>query len=77
MTDRANALQALVVSGHPLAPALARFHALFKHEALVIDKWFALQAGSPTAMAAGAARRAPAHEHTRTSTSATPTARAA
>jgi len=48
MTDRANALQALVGSGHALAaPALARFHALFKDEALVLDKWFALQAGAP------------------------------
>ena len=48
MTDRFNALSALVSSGHELAqPALARFHALFKDEALVIDKWFALQAGSP------------------------------
>ena len=48
MTDRFNALQALVASGHPLGEAaLARFHALFKYEALVIDKWFALQAGTP------------------------------
>ncbi len=48
MTDRANALQALVGSGHALAaPALARFHALFKNEDLVLDKWFALQAGAP------------------------------
>jgi aminopeptidase N len=48
MTDRFNALQALVSSGHPLAtPALARFHQLFKDEALVLDKWFALQAGAP------------------------------
>ncbi|MFT4268922.1 MAG: aminopeptidase N [Xenophilus sp.] len=48
MTDRFNALSALVVSGHALAQqALARFHALFKDEALVIDKWFALQAGAP------------------------------
>ena len=48
MTDRFNALSALVVSGHPLAQqALARFHAMFKDEALVIDKWFALQAGAP------------------------------
>ena len=48
MTDRFNALQALVGSGHALAaPALARFHALFKDEALVLDKWFALQAGAP------------------------------
>jgi aminopeptidase N len=48
MTDRFNALSALVASGHPLADeALARFHAMFKDEALVLDKWFALQAGAP------------------------------
>ncbi|TNF54906.1 MAG: aminopeptidase N [Burkholderiales bacterium] len=48
MTDRFNALSALVVSGQPLAEdALRRFHALFRHEALVIDKWFALQASAP------------------------------
>jgi aminopeptidase N len=48
MTDRFNALSALVVSGQPLAQdALVRFHAMFKGEALVIDKWFALQAGAP------------------------------
>ena len=48
MTDRFNALSALVGSAHALAaPALQRFHALFKDEALVLDKWFALQAGSP------------------------------
>ncbi|KQP43394.1 aminopeptidase [Pseudorhodoferax sp. Leaf274] len=48
MTDRFNALSALVASAHALAtPALERFHALFKDEALVLDKWFALQAGSP------------------------------
>jgi len=48
MTDRFNALQALVSSGHALAAqALARFHALFKDEALVIDKWFSLQASAP------------------------------
>ena len=47
MTDRFNALAALVGSGHALAaPALARFHQLFKDEPLVIDKWFALQAGA-------------------------------
>ena len=46
MTDRFNALAALVSSGHALAvQALARFHTLFKDEALVLDKWFALQAG--------------------------------
>ena len=48
MTDRFNALSALVVSEHALArDALARFHALFRDEALVLDKWFALQAGAP------------------------------
>ena len=48
MTDRFNALQALVSSGNPLAaPALARFHSMFKDEALVLDKWFSLQAGAP------------------------------
>jgi aminopeptidase N len=47
MTDRFGAVSALVNAGHPLAQnALQRFHALFKDEALVIDKWFALQAGS-------------------------------
>jgi aminopeptidase N len=52
MTDRFNALAALVSSGHPLAAqALPRFHAMFKDEALVLDKWFALQAGAPTAAA--------------------------
>jgi aminopeptidase N len=48
MTDRFNALSALVSSGHALAAqALERFHHLFKEEALVIDKWFSLQAGAP------------------------------
>ena len=48
MTDRFNALQALVVSGHALAQdALRRFHTLFQRDDLVLDKWFALQAGAP------------------------------
>ena len=48
MTDRLGALTALVHSGHHLAaPALARFHSLFAGEALVIDKWFSLQASAP------------------------------
>jgi aminopeptidase N len=47
MTDRFNALHALVNSGHELgASALARMHTLFKNEALVLDKWFSLQAGA-------------------------------
>ena len=48
MTDRFNALAALVISAHALAaPALALFYAQFKDEPLVIDKWFSLQAGAP------------------------------
>jgi aminopeptidase N len=44
MTDRMGALSALVQAHAALAePALERFHAQFKGEALVIDKWFALQ----------------------------------
>ena len=48
MTDRLGALSALVGSHHELADvALERFHQLFRDEALVIDKWFALQATAP------------------------------
>ncbi len=47
MTDRFNALAALVACGHTLAaPALERFHNWFKDDPLVLDKWFALQAGA-------------------------------
>jgi aminopeptidase N len=52
MTDRFNALSALVQAqsvsaGHDLATdALQGFYNLFHNEALVMDKWFALQAGS-------------------------------
>ncbi|MDR2128364.1 MAG: aminopeptidase N [Burkholderiaceae bacterium] len=48
MTDRLGALQALLHSGHPLAQrALESYHALFHHEPLALDKWFALQARAP------------------------------
>ncbi len=48
MTDRLGALQALVHSHADLAaPALERFHEQYRDEALVIDKWFALQATAP------------------------------
>ena len=47
MTDRLGALGALVACAHPLAgEALTRFHAMFKGDELVLDKWFALQAGA-------------------------------
>jgi len=48
MTERLGALTALVHAHADLAePALAHFHARFKGEALVIDKWFAVQATAP------------------------------
>ena len=48
MTDRLGALQALVDSHSLLADAaIARFHALAHGDALVLDKWFALQASAP------------------------------
>jgi aminopeptidase N len=48
MTDRLGALQALVYAHAELAePALQRFREQFAGEALVIDKWFALQASAP------------------------------
>ncbi|MBK6613555.1 aminopeptidase N [Ottowia sp.] len=48
MTDRLNALRALVDGGHALAGrALARYYELFRHEPLALDKWFALQARAP------------------------------
>jgi aminopeptidase N len=49
MTDRVAALGALV---HARAPAkqdaLQRFYDEFQGEALVVDKWFAMQATAPT-----------------------------
>ena len=52
MTDHAAALAVLVNSDSPVAAnvaaqALRQFYREFKKEALVIDKWFALQAASP------------------------------
>ena len=46
MTDRFGAMAALANGGsHLAAVALEKFYAMFKHDALVLDKWFALQAG--------------------------------
>jgi aminopeptidase N len=48
MTDRQGALAALLFAGSPLAEeALERFLAMFAGDALVVDKWFALQATAP------------------------------
>jgi len=50
MTDAMAALSALVHNGHAEAPAaLADFYDCWKEDALVLDKWFALQALSPQA----------------------------
>jgi aminopeptidase N len=47
MTERFGALAALVQSTHPAREAaLAAFHARYSDDALVLDKWFALQAGA-------------------------------
>ncbi len=57
MTDRFGALAALVDSHAMLAePALERFHEMFRHEALVVDKWFALQARAPEPLGPQAGR---------------------
>ena len=47
MTQRMNALNALMSCGHPQAKnALEEFYKLFKNEPLVMDKWFAVQASA-------------------------------
>jgi len=47
MTDRMNALGALMlIDGPERANALAAFYDKFKDQALVVDKWLALQAGA-------------------------------
>ena len=49
MTDRIAALAAMVNNDAPgKAAALQQFHDDFEDEALVIDKWFSLQAAAPT-----------------------------
>ena len=48
MTDRFAALAVLsLVPGEAREAALDRFHARYRGEALVVDKWFALQASMP------------------------------
>ncbi|MES2902300.1 MAG: aminopeptidase N [Pseudomonadota bacterium] len=49
MTDRVAALVSLIHAGADSVPdALQRFYGDFENEALVIDKWFTMQAGAPT-----------------------------
>jgi len=48
MSERLGAIEALVRAHSPLAPrAIERFAALAQGDALVLDKWFALQAAAP------------------------------
>lgn len=49
MTDRMGALEALVHYGQAdtYTDALTHFYQQWQHDALVIDKWFALQASAP------------------------------
>lgn len=48
MTDQMAALTAIVHNDHPAkADSLAAFYQQWQHEALVVDKWFVLQATSP------------------------------
>jgi aminopeptidase N len=57
MTDRQGAIQALVDSQAPLADAaLERLHTLARGEALMLDKWFMLQARAPEPLGADAGR---------------------
>ncbi|MBB3118006.1 aminopeptidase N [Massilia violacea] len=49
MTDRAAALSALIHSGADAGKYLDRFYQDFLNEALVVDKWFGMQATAPHA----------------------------
>nr|WP_315253437.1 aminopeptidase N [uncultured Duganella sp.] len=48
MTDRSAALVSLIHSGADAGAYLSAFYQAFDNEALVIDKWFAMQAAAPT-----------------------------
>jgi aminopeptidase N len=47
MTDRSAALVSMIHSGADVEEPLQTFYDLFKGEALVVDKWFAMQASAP------------------------------
>ncbi|CAD5374894.1 Aminopeptidase N [Rubrivivax sp. A210] len=52
LTERMDAIGALVRAQSPLAePALERLHALAQGDALMLDRWFALQASAPEPVA--------------------------
>ncbi|MDP2867582.1 MAG: aminopeptidase N [Methyloversatilis sp.] len=63
MTDQSAALTLLAHSETPLREvALAEFYARWKHEALVVDKWLAVQATSPAVGTTARVRELMAHE---------------
>ena len=62
MTDQFGALAALAQTDCPeREPALADFHRRWQHEALVVDKWLAVQAGSRLPGTLDTVRRLTAH----------------
>ena len=62
MTDSIGALSALIqVGGEPAQTALDAFHAQWRHEPLVLDKWFAAQARDPDEGALGRVLALTAH----------------
>ena len=62
MTDSMGGLQALMlIGGEPYERALADFYERWKHEPLVIDKWFTLQARDPDESAIGRVMGLTAH----------------
>ncbi len=62
MTDMIGGLNALMLlGGEPFETALAAFYEQWKHEPLVIDKWFSLQARAPDQGALGRVMGLTAH----------------
>jgi aminopeptidase N len=62
MTERQTALAVLAMLGGPAAEeALAAFHERFKDDALVLDKWFGVQASVPRADTIGTVERLARH----------------
>jgi len=62
MTDAMGALNALMqIGGEPAEKALADFHAKWRDEPLVIDKWFAVQGRDPSEGALGRVLALTAH----------------
>ncbi|BCX80455.1 aminopeptidase N [Methylomarinovum caldicuralii] len=62
MSDQLAALRAIVCDAHPAkTETLADFYDRWRHEPLVIDKWFALQAADPSSGALERVRKLLAH----------------